>query len=325
MKQETSHILADMMVASVEGRASPEDQDEIRAHLGSGCPQCRSEFLYWRRVVPALEAMSWPAPAWKERRKALKAFRRQAKAGKSQVSRTGWAWLIPLAALVTLLVLLAVPLQRTEVAFAASLEDVAGQVEVRLRPEGEWTTLSGLQSLPLGAEIRTGTDGRATLVFPDRNRILLGAGTTVRLNRINWADGQWRIDLNQLLGNGEYQVSGGASEYRILTPIGVLAATEGQFNVEANLDGSVQVNVGEGVVSVAGSAGVAEVSSGQSATFPPMADTTPTSTAEAGPPRIRLSATPPPGAQATEPSGGQEGNGQNNNSEEQAGDPSPTP
>jgi hypothetical protein len=326
VNSELGHVSTDQLAAFVEGKLSLGEQVAVQEHLDSGCPECLSDLFFWRRALPALDALAWPAPPQSVRRKAVRAFHRRLEVPHVRGRRLGWTWLIPVVAAVTLAILLASPLPRTEVAFAAALEDVSGVVDIRLQPDSGWITITGLSSLPQGAEIRTGLDGQATLVFPDKNRVHLGGMTGLKLDGIRRAEGHWQIDLSQSRGSTGNLVRAGTSYYRIRTPAGEFATAGGQFNLEAGQDGLVELNVDQGTVAVTTSAGVVQMSAGQSASFSPAADTplptaAPTST-PAGLPQPTL---PAPDGQPTDSTENQEGDGQNSNSGEQGQDATQSP
>jgi ferric-dicitrate binding protein FerR (iron transport regulator) len=317
------HIPLSLLLDHVAGQLSPDDEAQVQFHLDSGCKECLKELAFWRRVSQALDAQPWPAPPRSEHVKAVRAFRKQLAFRPAQPRRPNWGWLAAAAAGMAMVIIVMLALPRGEIAYAASLQDISGEVEIHLRPDGEWTAVSKPGAFPQGAEIRTGESGQATLVFPDQSQTIMGAMTSLKVDGIRHAHAQWQIEISQSRGKAQYLVGAGKSAYRIRTSAGEIATTGGQFNVGANQDGSVQVDVEEGAATLASPAGIAQIAAGESATFPPGASLPVLSTADysttAGP--SALNTAPPTRSKPTDTPGSQENNGQNNNTGEEGEDP----
>lgn len=153
------------------------------------------------------------------------------------LARLGWLWAVAL---------LATGCQRTFVTINtpegnvlgpsatpdrnAIVESVRGTVEWRASANAEWAAAQQGQVLSQGAEVRTGSESRATLRLTEGSKIYVGAGTEVVFNQLNpYLDSQ----LTELdLGRGQLWVllNGGALDVK--TPIGTATARTAYLSLD---------------------------------------------------------------------------------------------
>ena len=141
------------------------------------------------------------------------------------------------------------PLLQTEPQTVASLARVVGSVEQN-RGDGRWTPLAASDSIGTGAQLRTGTDGRAALHLNSGIQLRLDSRTLVALDDSGHAT---------LSKGAVYVDSGGAPgtpspDFELETPAGKVHHLGTQY--EARLeDASLHVGVREGRVRVSSAAG----------------------------------------------------------------------
>jgi hypothetical protein len=303
MQDGHEHIPFERLLAFVESDLPAEAEVDVQQHLDAGCDLCAGEIALIRREIGALRASAWPAPSAVAHRRAVMAFRDFPRKARPTLRRLRWTTALAGVAIVLLLVL-ASPLRPFgDVAYAASLAEIQGQVQVRLEASEPWTAASMGSRLPAGAEIRTGAGSQVVLVFPDGGRSLLSELTSVALEEIGRTDGQWRIAFVLLSGTTDNLVERDTSELRVRTTAGETVGGGSRFVVNADQNGTVVVDVDEGSVAMTDANGTSvQLSAGQSASF----------TAATGTPGDSSSTTPGPAATPWAGDGANEGDGQNN-------------
>ena len=109
--------------------------------------------------------------------------------------------------------------------------------------------------LEIGAEVRTGTDGRVRLRFIDGSTLVVGDRTVMKVERFDMAAGDGNLReaatllLNAgLIGQKVAPSKGGSWEVR--TPTAVTAVRGTEFVVEIEADQATAVNVQSGKVEV---------------------------------------------------------------------------
>ncbi len=162
------------------------------------------------------------------------------------------------------------------------------------------------QALVPGSEVRTGEGGSASIVYPGGSWTRLAGQTAVRLAVLSQSNGSWDIVVAQTKGRTETRVELSAANYRLLTSVGEVDASDTFFDVEVMDNGSVEIKVNEGRVTVSSTRQMINVGAGQSAQLPPpgpnnlviMNQNSPTAVPTVEPP---TQAPPPPTAIAAPP------------------------
>ena len=274
MQDGYEHVPFERLLAFVEGGLPPEAEADVQRHLDIGCDLCAGEVGLIRREIAALQACAWPVPSTAAHRRAVRAFRGLPTAARPRPRRLRWTTALAGLAIIVLLALVGPLNPLGGVAYAASLTEVTGQIQVRLEPSAQWSVPSPGSLLPAGAEIRTGAQSRVVLVFPGGDRALLSDSTSLSLEDIARTHGQWQIAFVQINGTTDNYVQEDTSEYRVRTPAGEAVADGTRFVVRMNEDGTVEVDVGEGSVTMIDPHGSSvQVSAGHTALFPPGANT----------------------------------------------------
>jgi hypothetical protein len=253
-----------------------------------------------------MQAEAWTVPPARAHFRAAQSFRtfaarhRRGRAP-SVVWRPAAVVFVAVALVIAILVLRA---PRT--VHAASLAEVVGLVEVRDRPDGPWHVARMGQSLVPGSEVRTGEGGSARIVYPGGSWTHLAGQTAVRLAVLSQSRGSWDIVVAQTKGRTETRVELSAANYRLLTSVGEVDASDTFFHLEVMDNGSVEIKVNEGRVTVSSTRQMINVGAGQSAQLPPpgpnnlviMNQNSPTAVPTVEPP---TQAPPPPTAIAAPP------------------------
>lgn len=226
--------------------ASPDDRDLAALLQAAGArPNASDEVT---AAVRAAAAHEWRA--------SLAARRRQ-----QQVRRfAGWAAAAGIA-VAAFGVWLESPMLRSQPEVVASLARVVGTVEQN-RGDGRWTPLASDATLPSGAQLRTGGDGRAALRLASGIELRLDARTLVALNdvgRATLAQGAVYVDAGRPDGLP-------GPEFDLVTPAGTVSHLGTQYAARVAGDG-VLVAVREGRVLVSGDAGDVIGSAGEQLTI----------------------------------------------------------
>lgn len=127
----------------------------------------------------------------------------------------------------------------------ATVTPISGVVQVQSE-DGKVTSVDTTRSVPPGASVRTGPDGRALLKMADGSEAVLRPGSTVTIEA---ADGGLRVLLGRvLLRISKLFRSGQERAYRTPTTVAAVRGTDFGLAVEAS--GATRVFVFDGVVDV---------------------------------------------------------------------------
>lgn len=149
------------------------------------------------------------------------------------------------AVLLAVLLLIAVP--GTLFAQGGALATpLTGLVEYR-RADGAFQTLTDPVQLPAGAEVRSGVDGTASLLYADSTEVLVRPGTTVRIRGDE--GGIISVLLGRILVRARRLLQSEA-DTEIRTPTAVAAIRGTELTVEVDRATITEVFVREGLVAV---------------------------------------------------------------------------
>ncbi len=122
-----------------------------------------------------------------------------------------------------------------------------GFVDVRPGQAAPWTSVDGNLKLAVGAEIRTGADSKAGVLFPDGSRFLIGNNSLFSVEDTSKQRAGFRLKLGKLRA----AVAGYfASRFEVRTPSAVCAVRGTAFDIEVGADGNTEMSVAEGLVEV---------------------------------------------------------------------------
>jgi len=268
MQGQHEHIPFERLLAFVEGGLPLVAVTDIQRRLDAGCELCAGEAALIQRQMGALRANAWPAPSAAAHRRAVHAFRGLQTATRPGLRRARWTTALAGLAIILLLALVGTLNPFGGVAYAASLTEVTGQVQVRLGPGSQWSVPSMGSLLPVGSELRTGAQSHVVLVFPGGDRAVLSESTSISLEAIARTHGQWQIAFVQLSGTTDNDVQEQTIEFRVRTTAGETVAGSSRFVVSMDQDGTVVVDVDEGRVAMIDPSGASvHLSAGQTALF----------------------------------------------------------
>jgi hypothetical protein len=134
---------------------------------------------------------------------------------------------------------------------AAAMQDIVllpeGTVQARANKDGAWVNVNSGVKIKAGAEIQTGKDSKAGLLFPDGSRFMLGNETLFKVEETSPKTAGFRL----MFGKLKAAVSGYfASRFEVRTPAAVCAVRGTQFDVDVAKGGATEMNVAEGLVEV---------------------------------------------------------------------------
>lgn len=303
---DIQHFSFEQLADYAGGRITAEARSAVESHLASGCPVCAAEVALLRRMTRAMQAESWTAPPARAHIRAVQSFRPFA-ARRRRGRATSVVWRPAAVALIAVaLVMVIMALRAPQTVHAASLAEMVGLVEVRDRPDAPWHVARLGQALVPGSEVRTGEGGSASIMYPGGSWTHLAGQTAVRLAVLSQTNGSWDIVVAQTKGRTETRVELSAANYRLLTAVGEVDASDTFFGVEVMDNGAVEIKVNEGRVTVSSMRQMISVGAGQSAQLAPpgpnnlviMNQNSPTAVPTIEPP---TQAPPPPTATALPP------------------------
>ena len=262
------HFSLEDLADFVDGRLTPEAMREIEAHLAGGCAQCTANRAFVRRLNQAAHAAAWSAPPVWVHRQALQAFQPRRVSQRLGIRPHFWRPLLAAFVLVTIIFGLVYSLTPS-VAYAATVAEVTGRVDVQLEPNASWQAAAVGESFPVGAAIRTAAGGQAALIFPGSDLIHLEPETLLQLTRLVRTNWRWQIAVAQASGETQNLVQPETSDYRVRTDAGEAVATATRFGVKVEADGSTIVTVQEGYVTMQAALGSVIILSGQAAVSAP--------------------------------------------------------
>ncbi len=310
------HLSFAQLADYVDGRLAPEQVRQVEAHLASGCALCQADLAWLQRTLGAMKARHWSEPpAWArqrarqlfsrppewlhERARALYHERRAADNRRRHVdlrppspvlrpiARPSPRWAAVVVGL--LLVIAAVILWQTgrpqpaSVLYAATLEEVGGDVQVQPSADSAWS--AGKKGLLLynGAAIRTGEEGWALVRFPGNPTVALRSRAHLVIAAMSGSGGQLTaLQFEQLLGEAEYVIpalSAPGFYYRVTTKAGQVTALQPtRCTVRVDEEGTTWVSVSEGAVRVSAPGLERTLNAGESLTLSAVAESTATPT-----------------------------------------------
>jgi hypothetical protein len=261
-----SHFSKEQLLDFMENRLDPVSMEKVSDHLSGKCLICEANLGGLTRIMKAVNATNWPAPSFKAHSKAIGIFHKP-------IPQKPWGWPVLFSrpvligfAMLTLILVFLFPNFSPHTVYAAQLENVTGQVDLKEISNSPWLVPLSGQSVPLGATIRTSDNGQAVIKFPDGTSAKLGVDTQVELAELSKVDGQWKIQIYQTSGKAEI-LSALSTIFRIQTTYGYAVANKANFSLSIERDGRTEVKVNEGNVNIDSTAGSLEVNSGQTGSF----------------------------------------------------------
>lgn len=256
-----NHLTTEQVLDYLEGRLDAAGQKEVLDHLSGGCRDCARKMKDLTRMTQAFQAASWPAPSERARRRAVNSFDIYQSRKRAQQPTTFLRpALIGLALIAAIFVIII--LNRPQPAYAAVVQEMTGNVDMKANAGASWQALSPGQSIPVGSIIRTSSNGKAVLTFPGGARAALGPDTQLELSGLAPTHGQWQITLAQKSGKMDVVTGGKTALLRVQTDAGTADSTEATFGSQVEEDGTTVVDVEEGSVRVDSPAGSSVISSG---------------------------------------------------------------
>jgi len=186
-------------------------------------------------------------------------------------------------------------------AYAASLQQVGGDAQVRAAADESWRPAQNGLAVYSGARIRTGDDGRMVLLFQGKQSATLGPDAELLIRKISGRNGQiTEIELEQTAGEVEYIIQPAdvtGFYYEVITKAGqIVASRAAHCTLRVGADGTTWLTVAEGAVVVTTAGQRQTVAAGQTLMILP-GGLQPTDTATAAPPLV----TPTPAVPPTSP------------------------
>jgi hypothetical protein len=260
---KNNHLSTEELLDFLENRLDPATLEKVSEHISSGCSDCANNLTTFRRLLQAMEASAWPAPSAQAHKRAVEVFHLPfLQKFRQQRTIIFHPVFIGLALIALILVILFRNSSHQPV-YAANLENVTGRVDLKATSSASWQASSSGQSVPLGATIRTASNGQAVLIFPDGTRTTLGPDTQLELTRLSQTDGQWRITITQTSGETEVVSTLKTTLFRIQTAAGFTDTNEADFSLRVEENGTTVVSVKEGSVKAISPAGSLSIFSGE--------------------------------------------------------------
>ncbi len=339
------HLTFAQLADYVDGRLSPEQVRQVEAHLATGCSLCQADLAWLQRTLGAMKDRRWSEPPEWARQRARQLFSRppewlheraralyrERRAADNQqrhvdfrpppsvprpIARPSPRWAAVAVGL--LLVIASLVLwqrmqpQPASVAYAATLEEVGGAVEVQPSADAAWT--AGKKGLLLysGAGVRTGEGGWALVRFPGNPTVTLRSRAHLVISAMSGSGGQLTaLQFEHILGEAEYAIpaiSAPGFYYKVTTQAGqVTAAQPTRCTVRVSDDRTTWVSVSEGAVMVSAPGLERTLGAGEWLTLPAVTESTatltplPSPTSTPTPTAVLPTATPPPFTSAPTP------------------------
>ncbi|MBI4051751.1 MAG: FecR domain-containing protein, partial [Elusimicrobia bacterium] len=115
------------------------------------------------------------------------------------------------------------------------IQQLTGKVEYRTGKEGAWQTAAKGTEVPPGGAIRTDTDGRATLLFPNRSRLWLRESSGLEVAEENALSHKLSLLWGKIKAKVPHLSRRERFEIRTMTAVCSVRGTE--FTLEANEKG----------------------------------------------------------------------------------------
>lgn len=130
----------------------------------------------------------------------------------------------------------------------ARLDSADGKVEVSpAGMNGAWMAAKPPYALKNGDRVRTGSDGSATLFFPDRTKVALGPDSAFAVEKADKKDAVVKLDAG---GLHAWVTKAMSRHFRVRSPSAVAAVRGTEFTVDVTATQDTQIVVDEGVVAV---------------------------------------------------------------------------
>ncbi len=136
---------------------------------------------------------------------------------------------------------LTLPIKAYAAAGEAQLLAFSGSVEVRTTREGQWAPASDKAEIPEGGAVRTGADGGAVVLMPNKTKVWLKESSNLEVeqrqtlsSRLALLMGRMKVRVPHLLRKEKFEVR---------TPAAVCAVRGTEFTVETAETGAMNINV----------------------------------------------------------------------------------
>lgn len=123
----------------------------------------------------------------------------------------------------------------------AKLLSVNGAVEVRPGREGQWVSASSNMEIAEGGGVRTGADGQAVLLLPNKSKVWMKEGSTLEIeqrqtlaSRLALVFGKIKVRVPHLMRKEKFEVR---------TPVAVCAVRGTEFTMGADENGKMDLQV----------------------------------------------------------------------------------
>lgn len=265
--QISDHFTFEQLADFVDDRVSTKQKQAVDLHLSTGCPQCNSQVAFLYRIKTAAETMNWQAPSRRLHRRIVNALPSRQKVFTKAFPGL-FRWVVPAVLALILVTVVIFGQFHIGVVYAASISGVSGSVIMRLSPDAAWSEVSNGQTIPINAEIRTGLDGMATLIFPSGDKIEVSPISNFQLMSLEKRNGIWNSEIRQSTGTLTVHEKGNKNSTRFLTSGGEIISRGAYFQVAIHEDGSAIVNVEDGDVNVKGLQDFINIPGGQCEELP---------------------------------------------------------
>ena len=264
------HSSPEQLIDSLEDRLDSSSRDELSLHLKNGCQVCNDSLIFYERMFSAIQSLRWQSPTPSIHKRAVSQFslyypeKVKTKTKILPLFRPAFIGFVLLALVVFTFLFTLNP----AVVNAGYVENLTGQVEVLNPSTGKWNKVVQGQRLPVSASIRTLSNAQVTIAFPGGEKMMLSAGSEVRLESIVKSQGLWEISLSQISGLTENLTSSSTSAFVIKTMAGEVNGSQAHFLMAIAADGSVTTDVFEGEINTLSHYEKSIVNSGQTLVFP---------------------------------------------------------
>jgi anti-sigma factor RsiW len=373
MDERSDHPGFEQLADYTDRRLQPLAVLQVSNHL-AGCTRCQTEVDWLAATTAALAPDLWQEPSLDARAQARRLFRQAMVSSRARSTAkqrpaygvSGWQLLwqqavdslggsrprpalrpalaVALAVLILFITVFSIrQWQRPGQPETAVASLIYGDVEIRrgntwqpLAPSGASPTGQAVD-LRSGDNVRTGAASGLALNFFEHSTITLGERTEIGVQQLTQQDRDFEVYLYQQVGRLEASVQPAAGDnvdFRVETPAVLIRVTGTRFIVVVAADGTTEVSVQEGTVSVTGASVSTTVGASQMVIAapgqPPVTRTatpgatgtaeaatataeatlspTPTATVTPRPTRTPRATPTVPGTTATAPAGGSSGN-----------------
>ncbi len=248
------------LVDYVEGRLAPAKARRVAEHVDQGCPHCRQDLLWLRRVLNLMatdDLVDAPNRVVRRAQGLYWTRRRRPFAGLAGLLNTLWRpqrlGYVVAVGLAMLLILGGTwwAWGSTSVVQAATLVQVQGSVEVRPADRAEWGPARAGMSLTVGSALRS-QQGTAVLAYVDGSRSYLSENSEVEI--LGLSGQRWgrstQVRLVQAAGHTQHELASARSSIQVESEGAVAQANAANYEVWVN-GGEVEVHAQRGAVTLA--------------------------------------------------------------------------